>query len=303
MTMAGAGGVFFVPEMSDDARVRVFRRNLSALEEFEGMEVDAYAIITDRYVVILDTMLCPDDVALMMQSLQDELAGREILCVNSHADWDHAYGNGYFTGTRAVPIIAHEHCRTRLQSEEARSELADFQNRYPIFANVALVPPTITFIRDLTIHGGNLTIQLLPAPGHHLDHIAAWIPELRLLLAFDAVEKPVPLIESAVGAPYMFATLESLIALQPQRVLCSHGRTTSPQLVQDNLAYLREIEQRCHAMLQTHRPTGPELAHPSQLINYPFDEVIAGVTGPIDRSFYSQAHENNIRYIMEWLMS
>jgi glyoxylase-like metal-dependent hydrolase (beta-lactamase superfamily II) len=301
--MAGADGVFFVPEMSDDARVRVFRRNLSTLEEFEGMEVDAYAIITDRYVVILDTMLCPDDVALMMQSLQDELAERELLCVNSHADWDHAYGNGYFTGTRAAPIIAHEHCRTRLQSEEAGRELADFQNRYPIFANVALIPPTITFIRDLTIHAGNLTIQLLPAPGHHLDHIAAWIPELRLLLAFDAVEKPVPLIESAVGAPYMFATLESLIALQPRRVLCSHGKTTSPQLLQDNLVYLREIEQRCHAMLQTHRPAGPELAHPSQLINYPFDEVIAGVTEPIDRSFYSQAHENNIRYIMEWLMS
>src|SRR5207253_3599574 len=64
---------------------------------------------------------------------------------------------------------------------------------------------------------------------------------------FDAVEKPVPLIESAVGAPYMFATLESLIALQPQRVLCSHGKTTSPQLVQDNLSYLREIEQRCRS--------------------------------------------------------
>jgi len=145
MTMAGAGGVFFVPEMSDDARVRVFRRNLSALEEFEGMEVDAYAIITDRYVVILDTMLCPDDVALMMQSLQDELAGREILCVNSHADWDHAYGNSYFTGTHAASIIAHDYCRIRLQSEEARKELADFQNQHSIFAHVTLAAPTITF--------------------------------------------------------------------------------------------------------------------------------------------------------------
>ncbi len=301
--MPEGDGVFLVPEMSPDARVRVFRRNFSALEEFDGFQVDAYAIITDRYVVILDTMLFPDDVAIMMQPLQEELAGRQVLCVNSHSDWDHAYGNGYFTGSHAAPIIAHEHCRTRLQSEEASNELADFQKHYPIFASVTLVPPTITFIQGLTIHGGNLTIQLLPAPGHHLDHIAAWIPELRLLLAFDAVEMPIPLIENASGAPYMFATLESLIALQPERILCSHGKMTSPQLIRDNLTYLREIEQRCHAVIQTHRPDIAKLAHPSQLISYPFDEVIAGVTTPVDRTFYEQAHENNIRSIMEWLLS
>ena len=301
--MPGTDGVFFVPEMSPDTSVRVFRRHVSALEEFDGFEVDAYAIITDHYVVILDTMLCPDDVAIMMQSLQEELAGREILCVNSHADWDHAYGNGYFTGTHAAPIIAHEHCRIRLQSEEGRNELAEFQKGNSLFASVVLVAPTITFTSGLTIHDGNLTIQLLPAPGHHLDHIAAWIPELRLLLAFDAVEMPIPIIENATGAPYMFATLESLIALQPEVVLCSHGKTTSPQLVQNNLAYLREIEQRCHTVLQTHRPADAELAHPSQLINYPFDEVIAGITVPVDRAFYSQVHEDNIRAIIAWLMS
>ncbi|HLH62673.1 MAG TPA: MBL fold metallo-hydrolase [Ktedonobacteraceae bacterium] len=300
--MPDGDGVLLVPEMSPDARVRVFRRSFSALEEFEGFEVDAYAIITGRYVVVLDTMLFPDDVAMMLQSLQEELAERQLLCVNSHADWDHVYGNGYFTGAHAAPIIAHEHCRARLQSQEARNELADFQKRYPIFAGVALVPPTITFTQGLAIHDGNLTIQLFPAPGHRPDHIAAWVPELRLLLAFDAVEMPIPSIENAAGAPYMFATLESLIALQPQVVLCSHSKTTSPQLIQDNLSYLREIEQRCHTVIRTHRPDAAELAHPSALINYPFNEVSAAVTAPVDRTFYEQVHEDNIRAIMEWLM-
>lgn len=300
--MPASTDVFLVPEMSADDRVRVFRRSFAAMEEFEGMEVDAYAVITDRYVVVLDSLLCPEDAATMLQSVNNELEGRQLLCVNSHADWDHTYGNGYFTGEHAAPIIAHELCRVRLQSEEARQELADFQSRYPIFSNVTLVPPTITFTQGLAIHGGNLTIELLPAPGHHLDQIVAWIPELRLLLAFDAVEKPIPCIEDATGAPYMFATLQSLSALQPQRVLCSHGKTTHPELIDENLAYLREIEQRCHALLQSRRPTGAELAHPSALINYPFDEVIAGVSGPIDRTFYAQAHENNVRSIMEWLM-
>ncbi len=231
-----------------------------------------------------------------------ELEGRALLCVDSHADWDHAWGNAYFTGTRAAPIIAQEHCLTRLQSAEARAELADFQQRYSIFHDVRLVPPTITFTEKLTIHGGDLTIELLAAPGHHLDQIVAWMPELRLLLAFDAVERPLPLIEGADCVPHMFGTLERLIALQPERVLCSHGNTTSPQLVKENLAYLREIERRARSLLQRHRPTNEELEQSSPLIDYPFDEVIAGSSEKVDRTFYAGAHENNVQAVLRWLM-
>jgi len=295
--------LFAVPGMSGDERVRVFRRVFDEAGEFEGMEVDAYVALTERHVVVLDTMLCPGDVSIMMQAVQGELEGRAALGVDSHADWDHAWGNAYFTGAHAAPIIAHEHSLTRLQSDEAKRELAEFQQRYSIFHDVRLIPPTITFSDGLTIHGGDLTIELLSAPGHHLDQIVAWIPELRLLLAFDAVERPLPLIEGADCVPHMFRTLERLIALQPERVLCSHGNSTSPQLVKENLAYLREIEWRGRLLLQRRRPTDEELERSSLLIDYSFDEVIPGSGEKVDRAFYSGAHENNVRAILRWLMS
>ena len=225
-----------------------------ALKEFEGMEVDAYIVITDRHVIVLDTLLCPEDVSIMMQSVNNELRGRSLLCIDSHADWDHAWGNCYFTGENIAPIIAHDHCLTRMQSTEAYNELLDFQQLSSTFKNVFLLPPTITFNQRFTIHDSNLTIELLHAPGHHLDQIVAWIPELRLLLAFDAVEKPLPLIEGANCVPHMFTTLEHLIALQPLRVLCSHGKTTSPDQIKQNLAYIREIERRCKSVLQKRQP-------------------------------------------------
>lgn len=301
--MPTVDGTVSVPEMSSDKRVRVFRRTLTGLEEFERMEVDAYVVITHRYLVVLDTLLCPEDMAAVMHEVQDALSGRQLLVVNSHADWDHSWGNAYFTAQLSAPIIAHEHCRTRIESEEAKTELADYQHRYPTFQNVALVPPTLTFSSTITIHGGDLTIVLLPAPGHHRDHIAAWIPELRLLLAFDAVEKPVPIIDNSSGVQPMMITLESFLALEPQRVLCSHSKTTSIDVVKENRAYLREIERRSRALLATHRPTQAELEHASILINYPFDEVISGFTEPVDRSFYTWAHDNNVRCILQWLMS
>jgi glyoxylase-like metal-dependent hydrolase (beta-lactamase superfamily II) len=292
-----------VLEMSTDERIRVFRRTFHGLKEYEGMEVDAYVVITDRHVIVLDTLLCPEDVSFMMQSVNNELRGRSLLCIDSHADWDHAWGNCYFTGENVAPIIAHDHCFTRLQSTEAHLELLDFQQLSSTFKNVFLLPPTITFKQHFTIHDSNLTIELLHAPGHHLDQIVAWIPELRLLLAFDSVEEPLPIIEGVNCVPHMFTTLEYLITLQPLRVLCSHGKTTSPEQVKQNLAYIREIERRCKSVLQNRQHGVKELVHVSELINYSFDEVVGERTGTIDRTFYTHAHENNCQAIMKWLMN
>ena len=294
--MSTNDGVFSIPEMSTDQRVRVFRRN------FGDMDVDACIVITERYVVVFDTLLCPEDASAMVHMVKDQLPGRQLLVVNSHADWDHCWGNAYFKSECAAPIIAHEYCLIRLLSDEARQELLDFQHRYAIFQNVALVPPTMTFDRHFTILGGDLTIELIPAPGHHLDHIAVWIPELSLLLAFDAIEKPLPILENAEAVPSMFATLERLLALWPKRVLCSHGKSTSVALVKENLAYFREIERRSHELLQRHRPTDKELEHASEIIHYPFDKVIAGATEPCDRPFYAGAHDANVRFLLQWLM-
>ncbi|HXZ03259.1 MAG TPA: MBL fold metallo-hydrolase [Ktedonobacteraceae bacterium] len=290
-------------EMSTDERVRVFRRTFHGINEFEGMEVDAYIVITDRHVIILDTLLCPEDVSVMLDSVKGELRGRSLLCIDSHADWDHSWGNCYFTGENAAPIIAHDHCLTRLKSTEAHVELLEFQQLSSTFKNVFLLPPTITFDQHFTIHGGNLTIELFHAPGHHFDQIVAWLPELRLLLAFDAVENPLPLIEGVDCVPHMFTTLEHLIALQPLRVLCSHGMTTSPDQVLQNLAYVHEIERRCKSVLQKRQPGAQELVQTSELINYSLDEVICETTGTVDRVFYTKAHENNCQAIMKWLMN
>jgi glyoxylase-like metal-dependent hydrolase (beta-lactamase superfamily II) len=296
-------GIVLVPDMFSDDRIRVFRRCFNMVGEFEGMEVDGYVVITDRYVVLLDTLLCPEDAEFMIETVKDTLAGRTLLVVNSHADWDHAWGNAYFTSGNITPIIAHEYGSVRMQSDKEQAELADYQRRYDIFRNVRLVAPTITFNQRLTISGGDLTLELFAAPGHQRDHIAAWIPQLRLLLAFDAVENPLPCLEDAASVPAMFATLASFLSLQPQHLLCSHGKTTNPALISKNLAYLQEIEQRGLLYLQAHQPTPQELEHGSLLIQYPFDEMIAGSNGPIDRTFYSWAHNANIRAILQWLMT
>jgi glyoxylase-like metal-dependent hydrolase (beta-lactamase superfamily II) len=104
--MSGVDGILAIPAVNGEERVRVFRRALTGLEGFEGMEVDAYVVLTKRYLVVFDTLLCPEDMAIVMHEVQDALAGRQLLVVNSHADWDHTWGNAYFTAQHPAPIIA-----------------------------------------------------------------------------------------------------------------------------------------------------------------------------------------------------
>jgi glyoxylase-like metal-dependent hydrolase (beta-lactamase superfamily II) len=286
--------------------LHVFRRYFAAEGEFDGLEVDAYVVVSERYLVMCDTLLSPEDMAQMMEEVSSELHGRQLLVFNSHADWDHCWGNSYFSGSNTAPIIAHQHSVTRLRSAEAQETLEYYQQRYPQFAHVVLTEPTITFTDSLTIHGGDLDMQLLHAPGHHADHSAMWIPEMSLLLAFDAVEKPFPMIENADGVPAMLATLAQFLQLQPQRVLCSHGKSSSPDMINKNLAYLHEIEKRCRDLLSQQPASAIALEQIGAMLNYSFDEAIEQIMEQgegVDRTYYSEVHEHNIRCIWQWLIS
>lgn len=298
--MAEAQEIFAVPQMSPDPRVRVFRRTLGALEGFERMEVDAYLVLGERYALLLDTLLCPADVARVLSLCAPDIGNRQLLCVNSHADWDHTWGNGYFHNQPTVPILAHDFCRQRLLSAEARQQLRDFQARFPLFRDVILYPPTLTFSEQLTIIDGELSIELLHAPGHCPDQLVAWLPSPGLLLAFDAVEYPLPGIADAACAPLMLATLQRLGALNARQVLCSHGNTTSPALIAENLAYLREIERRCRLLLADHAPTASERERTAEHIGYPLEEVV-NPAAKIDLPYYRQVHEQNAQAILHWL--
>lgn len=302
---------FEVSEMSLDSRVRVFRRLFpmkDGASAAESMQVDSYVVVTEHYIVVLDTLLCPEDMESIISALHHECDGRQVLVVDSHADWDHCWGNNYFTGLHAAPIIAHDHCFTRMHSQEAQDGLRDYKQRYPLFHNVALVDPTLTFSHSFTIHDSDLTLELFSAPGHHLDQIAAWIPELHLLFAFDAAEWPLPLLENAQGVPLMYATLEHFRMLEPQHVLCSHGKTTGPGVIRSNLTYLKAIEQHGRTFLATSHSLINDTEQGAASIKYSFDEAMADSIGspyPLKQlptpEFYSLAHENNTRAILAWL--
>jgi glyoxylase-like metal-dependent hydrolase (beta-lactamase superfamily II) len=267
-----------------------------------GDEVDTFALITQRYLVIVDTMSTPELAADVMQALQRVRQGRQLLVINTHAHYDHCWGNALFSdtdGRYAAPIIGHARMRDVLLSQHTQDELAHTQQENPRFAQVRLVPPTITFTDSLQIDGGDLTLDLIPTPGHCDDHIAIWIPQIWLLLAGDAAEHPFPHVTRAEDLPLLRASLEQMLALDPQFVVPCHGGTTDPGLLRRNLNYFDEVAHRCLQARETgivpeDWDTNDQLA---DALHFPFAEALqlTGADPARTSEIYQRFHRDALR--------
>ncbi len=289
-----------LPEGPWDRRLRIFRSR--------GGEVDSFALLTRHYVVLVDTTSLPRIAARIVERLWPALAGRRLLVINTHADYDHAWGNATFApdGPFPAPILGHELARERLQSQAERDRLARMQASDPVFASVRLVAPTLTFAGRLAVHGGDLDVELLHTPGHTVDHVAVWVPRLRLLLAGDAAEHPFPEAGGAAGLPQLRDSLAHLAALDPALVFPCHGGTTDPGLLARNRTYFDTLERHAREALESGAlPEGwSEREDLGDLIGFPFDAAVqaASADPATTAAFYRDFHRANVRAMIEWLL-
>lgn len=264
--------VELVPNQGWDERILVCRN---------GALVDTFIVVTTRYVLLVDTVINPTTARHMVNYAQPYLTdGRQLLVVNTHADYDHAWGNQLFAGPQAefsAPIIATRLCAEQFQDPEVLTHLQQRQAREPaIFNEVVLTPPTLLFEERLRIDGGDLTLELFATPGHTPDHLAIYLPEIATLLAADGGEFPFPMARTVDGLPAMRQSLARMAALNPQTVLYCHAPVTiGPQLLRDNLAYFDALEAHCRTALAQGVPADPPPdADMAALVDFPFDQAV-----------------------------
>lgn len=212
-----------------------------------GDLVRAYLIVCRRFVLVYDTLLGPRSGAWLRQSALDLSQGRPLLVVNSHADWDHYFGNMSFP----EPILGSRLCSERIRGGVGAAELEKKRQEHPdCYKPVVLVPPTVALDGEASLDGGDLTVRLLPTVGHRPDHLALWIPEIRTLFPGDCVEDPVPLVDEDSTPDQrtvseLIESLERLKALEPDWVLANHATPEAGTgRIDANLDYLRELKRQ-----------------------------------------------------------
>ncbi|MDP9366106.1 MAG: MBL fold metallo-hydrolase [Chloroflexota bacterium] len=201
-----------------------------------GPEVRAALLLGTERAAVVDTLARPEDMAPFVELATRH--GRPVTVVNTHADWDHAWGNAAFP---KATIVGHRLCRERLLGEEERARLARERARDPAeYGSVALVPPDVTFEAAATLHLGGLTLELRHLPGHTADCLVVYVPERRLLLAGDCAEDPFPLLTSGPLGGWVRG-LRAWADEAIEIVVPSHGRIGGPELLRRNADYLASL--------------------------------------------------------------
>ncbi len=272
--------------------------------------VTSFAVICERYVILLDTLVNPQSARALLGAVHESLnGGRQLLVVNTHADWDHCWGNAVFAGPDAiqqVPIIAHRRCRERLFAPEAATTLTEKQQHEPeLYKDVKIVPPTVTFEGTLTIDGGDLQLELIPTPGHTSDHLSVYIPQIATLLPGDAAEQPLPFVDTPATLPQLRASLGHLKALNAETALYCHAiGERSPSIIDANIAYFDTLEQRCrHALTAKIVPRDlEEIADIEELLDYQLADIPgAGALDVEATTFYREAHHQAALAMLSYL--
>ncbi len=298
--MKNTNQVEWLPNQGWDSRIHIAAN---------GELVNVFVLVTQRYVIFIDTLINPTTANALVDYAQPYLASRQLLVLNSHSDWDHAWGNQLFAGVHArypAPVIAHEESATEYNRPQNIAFLNKMQIEQPdLFGDVILTKPTLTFSHDLWIDGGDLTLHIFPTPGHSPDHVAIFIPEISMLLAGDAAEIPFPIIYSASDLPTMRASLAAMAELHPRNAFYCHAPTTvGPQLLHDNLAYFDALEAACRAAIaagvETTNIANADL--PAHLdCDFAMVAPTSGAWQAVSPTSRTERHGQQLRFMLAWL--
>ena len=282
-----------------DARVRMF----SAANESVS-EVDCFVVLTQRYAVMIDTFSTPEDAAQMMELVRPELKNRQLLVVNTHQHYDHAWGNSLFAPGKelAAPILASVLSREPARKQPAR--LLEKQADESRFAGLQLLEPSLYFQGDFLIDGGDLRLHLIPAPGHTPDQVVVWIPEISVLLAADALEFPFPYVANPADLPVMLETMRNLQALNLKTVLPCHGGVHDASLIDRNLAYFAALEANVKKAIPKLTSGWRELENLSDLVGFSFEDALKslGLEPEAVAGIYQEFHRVNLTATVEGLI-
>ena len=210
-----------------------------------SFSVRAAVVKGGERAVVWDTMTLPSEAA----PLAEAIAGMPYYAVYSHGDWDHAWGTSGL-GDGRLGVIAHEECRRRfgddLPRQLQRLQIEDAGK----WESARLIPPNITFTSRMNLDLGGLTLELHYVPGHTIDSIVGWIPEWGVLLGGDAIETPLPVVNSARLLAGWLAALQSWRKLDSlERAIPSHGSMDGRESLDQTVDYLEALSGDRHFKL------------------------------------------------------
>jgi glyoxylase-like metal-dependent hydrolase (beta-lactamase superfamily II) len=221
---------------------------------YEPLDVSVVAIDGKDGLLLVDTRCDPAEADELIAEVTIRFSSPIRWVVNTHAHFDHSFGNQRFgpASELDVPIYGHRNIRRHYAEFEAprlEAYLAD-PSREPDrnWQDVILTPPTHDVSERTSIDIGGRLVELVPlAPGHTDTDIALLVPDARLWILGDVVEESGPPMYGSGSFPLGWpAVLDALLdEMHPfDIVLPGHGRIVDHAFVAAQASELRLVADR-----------------------------------------------------------
>ncbi|TFH08390.1 MAG: MBL fold metallo-hydrolase [Candidatus Thorarchaeota archaeon] len=214
---------------------RLGKRNLT-VAFLEPFYTTVHLVFGDHRVYVCDTFLGPDSMRVIAKIINENgHQNKPIVVFNSHADWDHVWGNCYFEGAM---ILGHRECKTRMVTEweDEMKKNQEFQR-----GTVILTPPTTVFDTNYIFKDDG--VEFFHTPGHTIDSSSCYDHRDRILFVGDNIESNAPYVNSLDFDTYI-STLQDYLAREWTHVVLGHDPVqTDDILIRSNLEYLKLMKE------------------------------------------------------------
>ena len=170
----------------------------------EWYDVNVSVVAGDRGLVVVDTHGSAAAGRRVLDDVRRLGAGEVVAVVNTHAHFDHAFGNIAFReADPGVPIHAHEDAVAALRAMSPAEIAATWAGgaddpRHEEVLATEVVLPDHTFSSATVLDLGDRVLELVhPGPAHTAGDLVVLVPDAQVLLAGDLVEESGP---PALGA-------------------------------------------------------------------------------------------------------
>ncbi|KRC62372.1 hypothetical protein ASE14_00550 [Agromyces sp. Root81] len=205
-------------------------------------------------LLLVDTRVQPSEAEELAADLADRFDRPVRWVVNTHAHFDHTFGNQVFGPGTATDAAIYGHANTFAHFAEFEApRLAAWRadpSREPErqWADVVLTPPTHPLVEPFMLNLGDRLVELRPQPPAHTDtDLVLFVPGERVWILGDLIEESGPLMYGSGSYPLDWpGVLDDLVsAMRPgDRVVPGHGRVVDRAFVERQAAELALIADR-----------------------------------------------------------
>lgn len=224
---------------------------------YDHLDVNICVVRGGAELLVVDSRSSPAEAAELEADLQALGPARTRVLVNTHAHFDHTFGNQRFGPGSAldVPIYGHHRLPTHLDHHE-RPRLRAWQagtggEPDRDWADLQITPPTHLVASTQLLHVGGRPVQLHPlGPGHTDTDLVLHVPDARAWIVGDVVEASGPPVYGSgcfpLDLPRQLAFLLEQVG-PADVVVPGHGPVVDRDFIRAQQAEVEDLAQQIRA--------------------------------------------------------